>query len=248
VLIHVEVQTQRQRGFARRMYLYNCRIVDHYNRTVVSLAVLADDDPTWRPDSYREALWDWSVEMKFPPVKILDYVDRPDDLEAESNPFAKVVLAHLKALQTRRDPEARRQWKFRLVRGLYERGFQARDIRQLFRLIDWLMELPRTLGKRFLEDVHNYQEERKMPFLTTPERFAIEKGMLLVLERQLRKKFGDEGANLLPEIDALGDADKFCTLSETVASATTLDEVRRAWAELTKPTQPPKKSKRHKRQ
>ena len=87
-----------------------------------------------------------------------------------------------------------------------------------------------------------------MPFLTTPERFAIEKGMLLVLERQLRKKFGDEGANLLPEIDALGDADKFCTLSETVASATTLDEVRRALAGLAKPTRPPKKSKRHKRQ
>jgi hypothetical protein len=86
-----------------------------------------------------------------------------------------------------------------------------------------------------------------MPFLTTPERFAMEKGMLLVLERLLRKKFGDEGAKLLPEIDALGDADKFCTLSETVASTTTLDEVRRAWAELAKPTEPPK-SKRRKRQ
>jgi hypothetical protein len=63
-------------------------------------------------------------------------------LEADANPFAKVVLAHLKALETRSDPGERRAWKFRLVRGLYERGFKAEDVRQLFRLIDWLMDLP----------------------------------------------------------------------------------------------------------
>jgi hypothetical protein len=52
VLIHVEVQTRRQRGFGRRMFVYNCRIADRYNREVVSVAVLADDDPNWRPDRY----------------------------------------------------------------------------------------------------------------------------------------------------------------------------------------------------
>ena len=32
--------------------------------------------------------------------------------------------------------------EMRLVRGVYERGFAAKDVRQLFRLIDWLMVLP----------------------------------------------------------------------------------------------------------
>ncbi|HKI30252.1 MAG TPA: hypothetical protein VKA46_00070 [Gemmataceae bacterium] len=26
----------------------------------------------------------------------------------------------------------------RLVRGLYERGFSARDVRELFRILDWI--------------------------------------------------------------------------------------------------------------
>lgn len=56
VLIHVEVQTQRDTDFAKRMYDYNTRIADRYNRTVVSLAVLADDDADWRPDRYEEEL------------------------------------------------------------------------------------------------------------------------------------------------------------------------------------------------
>ena len=56
VLIHIEVQTRRQKSFAKRMYGYNVRIFDRYNRQVVSLAVLADGDPNWRPDRYARGL------------------------------------------------------------------------------------------------------------------------------------------------------------------------------------------------
>jgi hypothetical protein len=31
------------------MYVYNYRLFDRYDRPVVSLAVLADASPTWRP-------------------------------------------------------------------------------------------------------------------------------------------------------------------------------------------------------
>src|SRR2546421_12207485 len=48
VLVHVEVQTVRDAEFPRRMYVYNYRVFDRYNRAVASLAVLADD-PAWRP-------------------------------------------------------------------------------------------------------------------------------------------------------------------------------------------------------
>jgi hypothetical protein len=243
VLIHVEVQTQRQRGFARRMYVYNCRIGDHYNRTVVTLAVLADDDPSWRPTTYLEEMWDWSVAMKFPAVKLLDYANRTADLEADSNPFAKIVLAHLKALETRRDPEARQAWKFRLVRGLYEQGFPPTDVRRLFRLIDWLMELPPALDERFWKEVQEYQEERIVPFVTTPERLAIKKLMLEMLDDSLRAKFGDEGAKLLPEIKALEDADKYRALNIVIAKATTLDEVRHACTTAALPESPRKRTR-----
>jgi hypothetical protein len=45
VLIHVEVQSQEQAEFPRRMYVYNYRLFDRYNRVVASLAVLSDERP-----------------------------------------------------------------------------------------------------------------------------------------------------------------------------------------------------------
>ncbi len=219
VLLHVEVQTQRDRDFALRMFVYNYRIFDRYDRIVVSLAVLADGDPNWRPSRYEVELWGWSQRMTFLPVKLLEYANREAELEAESNPFARIVLAHLKALETRRDPEARRLWKFRLVRGLFERGFKAEDVRQLFRLIDWLMELPQPLEEIFLDEVEQLKEERRMPFIGTPERVGIRRGMLLVIESMLRDIFGEEGVQLLPEIKNLEDADKYLLMLEATLKA-----------------------------
>jgi hypothetical protein len=123
VLIHVEVQTAPEADFPRRMYVYSYRIRDRYNRKVASLAVLADDDPDWRPDRFEDELWGCSTTFQFLPSKLLDWAGREAVLEADPNPFARVVLAHLTALQTRRDAPARQTWKLRLVRGLYEGGF-----------------------------------------------------------------------------------------------------------------------------
>ncbi len=231
VLIHVEVQTQRDPDFPRRMYGYNTRIADRYNRTVVSRAVLADDDPDWRPDHYADELWGWSVRMAWPPVKLLDYAGRVEELERSKNPFAKVVLAHLKALETREDPAGRRTWKFQLVRGLYERGFSREDVRQLYRMIDWLLELPPQVQEQFEQEVDEYQERQRMPFVTGFERRAMRQ----MLEATLVAKFGEEARELLPAIAELNDAEKYLALSQTIATVATLDEVRRACAKLAAP-------------
>ncbi len=231
VLIHVEVQTQRQRNFAKRMYGYNTRIFDRYNRTVVSLAVLADGDPNWRPDRYSRGLWGCSVQMRWPPVKLLDYANRVEELEASENPFAKVVLAHLKALETRKDPTDRRNWKIRLIRGLYERGFSREDLRQLLRVIDWFMELPAGFELQVEQEMDRLEEGRRMPYVTSYERIV----MLRMLERALRTKFGEEGLELLPGIEELNDAEKYLALQDTIVTATNLDEVRQACAAAAAP-------------
>ncbi|MGH7136182.1 MAG: hypothetical protein ACREHD_10610, partial [Pirellulales bacterium] len=43
VLVHIEVQSQPDTDFARRMYVYNYRLFDRYNRKVASFAILGDD-------------------------------------------------------------------------------------------------------------------------------------------------------------------------------------------------------------
>src|SRR5262245_54266722 len=52
LLIHLEVQSQYETDFGERMFVYHFRIFDRYNRRVVSLAILGDDRPRWRPDRF----------------------------------------------------------------------------------------------------------------------------------------------------------------------------------------------------
>ena len=52
LLIHIEIQGKREADFPERMFLYSYRIYDRYRRPPVSLAVLCDDNPTWRPDHF----------------------------------------------------------------------------------------------------------------------------------------------------------------------------------------------------
>ena len=73
VLIHIEVQTAREAEFPKRMYIYNYRVFDRYDTPVASLAVLADDDPNWRPDAFQNSLFDCEAGIRFKPVKLLDF-------------------------------------------------------------------------------------------------------------------------------------------------------------------------------
>jgi hypothetical protein len=138
LLIHLEIQGQVDLAFPERMFLYNVRAFQLYRHIVVSQALLCDERPDWRPDHFQQKAFSCELSLRFPMVKLLDYADKEAWLEQHENPFAQVVLAHLKARETRQEPEARYNWKVRLLRGLYDRGWTADDVRQLFRLLPQL--------------------------------------------------------------------------------------------------------------
>jgi hypothetical protein len=230
VLIHVEVQTTRDAAFPKRIYVYNYRVFDRYNRPVASLAVLADEEDAWRPDEFRNSLFGCEAGIRFPFVKLLDFAGLEAVLEASANPFAKVVLAHLKARETQGNPADRHAWKIRLVRGLYERGFTAKDVRELFRIIDWMMELPPALEQVFWQEMAKFQEEGRMPFITSIERVERREGLREGIESLLRVRFGEEGLKLMPEIREIHEEEKLRAVLKALETATSLDEVRRLWA------------------
>jgi hypothetical protein len=246
VLIHVEVQNQAEEQFGERMYVYHYRIFDRFRRPVVSLAVLGDEQRSWRPQHFGYSLWGCSMRLEFPVVKLLDYGDRVAELEAERNPFAAVVLAHLKTVETRHRPAQRRDWKVRLVKSLFDRGLSAEEIRQLFRLIDWLMELPREFEEDFQEQIHRFEEERQMPYVTAIERMALEKGLEQGIEQGIERglqrgelrglqrgielalelKFGPDGLQLLPLVRAVSRVEVLRTVEQAIRAGRTLDDVR----------------------
>jgi hypothetical protein len=177
VLIHIEVQSQEEGDFSRRMFVYNYRLFDRYQRPVASLAVLGDERPAWRPDTFGYDLFGCQVKFNFPVVKLMEYRAHWPELEASDNPFATVVMAHLKAQETRQDAAGRKEWKLYLVRRLYERGYSREDILNLFHLIDWVMSLPKELDETFWQEVQEIEERKRMPYVTSVERIGIEKGI-----------------------------------------------------------------------
>src|SRR6266852_493341 len=110
ILIHVEVQSQHDDEFPERMFVYHYRLYDRYRRPVVSLAVLGDELANWRPNRFGYSLCGCTMGLEFPVVKLLDHGADLAALEASTNPFAPLVLAHLQTLATRQDPAARHEW------------------------------------------------------------------------------------------------------------------------------------------
>jgi hypothetical protein len=232
VLIHVEVQGDAEAGFAERMYVYHYRLFDRYKVDIVSLGVLADTTKTFRPTTYRWARWGCEIEFHFPMVKLLDWRSRWAELEASDNRFALVIMAQLEA-KAHIEGEERKAAKFRLVRLMYDRGYSRSDILELFRIIDWMIRLPDDLEREFLAAVYEIEETTNMPYITSAERFGIEKGKLegklegqaAILLRQIDRKYGPQALAAYRERVEQADAQSLLQWAERVLTAETVDEV-----------------------
>ena len=228
VLIHVEIQSQKETDFAKRMYVYNYRIFDRYNRFVASFAVLSDENTNWRPSQFGYKIWGCNVGIEFPVIKLLDYRDQWDKLEKSKNPFAVVVMAHLKTQDTRSNYEERKAWKFYLSRRLYERGYKRGDIIQLLRFIDWIMRLPKDLENGFWQDIHRYEEEKNMPYIMSIEQSAIkrgiEQGVRQMLLDALDVKFEVVPENLIEHISNITDKNILKALHHYAIKCSSLEE------------------------
>jgi hypothetical protein len=218
VLIHIEVQSQKENDFNTRMYIYRYRIFDRYRRPILSLAIIGDNDPEWRPDRYETELLGNKESLQFGMVKLLDYEIKWAELEQNLNPFAVVVMAHLKALATQNKDQERFFWKKTLIRELYKRQYNKQDIFNLFRFLDWVMKLPEVLETQIQLAIDEYEEEHKMRYVTSIERMAMERG-----EREGQEKGEQRGrVNALSETVVRLLQHRFMLTEEASASVTSL--------------------------
>ncbi len=238
ILAHIEVQSQEETDFARRMFVYNYRIFDLYNRSVASCAVLGDENINWRPSQFGYELFGCRVNFQFPVVKLVDYNQRQSKLEANRNPFATVVMAHLAAVQTRSDRSQRKQQKLALVRRLYEQGLGRSDIINLFGFIDWVMTLPTQLEAEFWQEYRDFEASKSMQYVTSVERFGIRQGLLKGISLALKLKFGESGQNLLPEIESIQDVSLLEAVLEGIETSSTVSQLRQIYQSPTTDTQP----------
>jgi hypothetical protein len=56
------------------------------------------------------------------------------------------------------DPEGRYRVKWQLVRNLYQAGYSADELREAFRLIDWMMKLNQSFAERFSVELAAFEK------------------------------------------------------------------------------------------
>src|SRR5262249_13372885 len=143
---------------------------------VLSLVLLADDRPDWRPCHYEEQILGCRVKFDFPVCKLLDLISEAQEAATVGHPSAVIILANWMAQQTRGQMKGRRRLRWDLTRQLYEAGLARKDILELYRLIDWLLALPKGLALDFRRQVEAYERRIAMPYVTSTERIAKEEG------------------------------------------------------------------------
>jgi hypothetical protein len=153
---------------------------------------------------------------------LLEFKQQWSALAASRNPFATVVMAHLQALETRQNRKKRKEAKLALTKRLYEQGYQREDILNLFKFIDWLMSLPTELEQEFQQELNQYEEEKRMPYITSVERMGMEKGMRESVIDALEIRFENVPSELVDEISQIQDTSLLKNLHR---QAITLDSI-----------------------
>ena len=237
VLLHLEIQGQRQSHFAQRLFDYYCLLHLRYKLPIIVLAILTDDSPSWRPERYQSVVWGHPIiNFCFYAHKLLDYQNRERSLENSDNPFAWVVLAQLAAIQTKQNPKDRFQKKFSLVRRLYEHDFSRDMVIDLLIFIDWVITLPKPLEIRYNQEIQQFEEEHGMTYITSFERIGrqqglqegmqqgIQQGEYTILQHQLQRKFRHVPPRYLAML-LKADSETLLRWSEMILEAKSLAEI-----------------------
>ncbi len=128
VLVHVEVQGQRDPLFPQRMFEYYYRIFDKYRKPITAIAIFTGTQRGTIVNRLEHYCFGTRLIYEYNTVAIKDYSD--EELAASDNPFALVVLAAKKALLAGRVPEVvLLQEKLALAKLLFAKGmFTKRKI------------------------------------------------------------------------------------------------------------------------
>ena len=212
-LAHIEVQTQRDSTLPRRLFDYHYHIERRHRCRVISFVILGDLSPSWRPGQFSSDVPPLGMSLGYLSLKLIDLELKLELPRFRGNPVAMVVRAHLAALRTRHDLEARCTQRVALCRRLYEEGFSRKDVVFIHGLIDRLMILPRPLMIRFRQELFTIEKDKNMPYVDTLTRMSLQEGReegSLVQAREsvieaLEIRFGEVSADLRERINAFQD-------------------------------------------
>ena len=210
IILHSEIQGEARADFNQRMYVYHYRIEDRYNCPVVSIGVVTGGTGQTAVGRYEAELLGCRSVFEFPVVELSGWRGREDELLASDDPFALVVLAHLKVSQAKNDAQQKYAVKRELILLLYEHGYSEEYAQSLLRFFDWLIRLPEAAERKLEREIDAARREKRMPYITSWERMGMKRGrkegLLKAITRQLRRKLGRLDAKMKARLERMSAA------------------------------------------
>lgn len=229
ILLHLEIQNERDPFFDERLFVYHYRIFDKTREPVITLALLTDFDAAWRPGKYVRELAGCSVEFNFPVRKLTDYND--EELAASRNPFAFIARAHLEARRTGDDMNRRYDLRMVLQDAVEAGGMDEPEVLWVTRFIEDVMWLPEDLHRKLFFE-RQARQEKAMEFTTYAERIGerrgVKKGALKTQKanvlRLLQVRFRRVPKRIVTTVSRLKDFALLTELFDTAAQCGSLKE------------------------
>jgi hypothetical protein len=153
-------------------------------------------------------------------------------------------MAHLKTKATTGKLPQREQWKWKLIRGLYEKEFEREQIIKLFEIIDNMMTLSPELQSSLESKIKQFEEERTMPLISNMELRGIEQGKKIgkeigVLEKSrddiktvLTVRFGQISSEIEEMIDKITNLALLKEILKSAVTANSLAEFKQSLAKI----------------
>lgn len=167
ILIHIEVQDSKKSDFAFRMYQYQYRIFDKFNKEVTALAIYTDSNSLFKPNSYSKELYGTKITYQFNTYKILEQKDKKEALKSNDNPFGLVILSSLYYLESKNNDNKRYNFKLELTKLLLEKGYKRKDIYELFEFIDILLKFDNDiLEEKYIEEINKVSKTKEKEIIS----------------------------------------------------------------------------------
>ena len=92
------------------------------------------------------------------------------------------------------------------------------------------MELPAELQDGFRQELHKFEEEQQMPYVTSIERLAMKEGaraeLLGTIREVLKHKFGRAGVRLMVKVRAIDEVRRLRILARALIKTESLQDFR----------------------
>lgn len=151
IYIHIEFQTDGSIEIGVRMFDYYQYIRERYGKEIVAIVIYTGTKVPKQPNIYKQHYFGTTITYEYNSYVVNK--QKEEELLANQNPFAIVVLANLYVLQSLNDDEKRYVLKEKVFEIAKNRGYNLDDTIKLFIFAKELMKLPAELEQKFEKEV-----------------------------------------------------------------------------------------------